>query len=362
MTADAVGGVWRYSLDLTEALVAHGAEVLLATMGPRPSEEQRRQVAAIANVSLAESDYLLEWMPHPWTDIETAGTWLLDLAQDFGADMIHLNGYAHAALPWRRPVMVVAHSCVFSWWRAVHRCAPGAEWDEYHHRVLTGLTAADVVVAPSEAMARSVSREYGLALEAVRVIHNFSNTETSQRLQKQPFFLAAGRVWDQAKNIALLEQVAPRVKWELRVSGDGYRAENTTAAVPSIRFLGMLPYAELLQEMAVASVFVHPAFYEPFGLSVLEAARRRCCLVLADIPSLRELWCDAAVFVDPRDPDRLVEELNRLSSHPELRQDFADRAHSHALQYNSGIAVRQYQDVYRSLLTRGKPSSSEAAA
>ena len=35
-----------------------------------------------------------------------------------------LNAYVHAALPFGRPVLVVAHSCVTSWWRAVHETDP----------------------------------------------------------------------------------------------------------------------------------------------------------------------------------------------------------------------------------------------
>src|SRR5256885_706022 len=38
MTADAVGGVWTYALELARALVPHGLFTTLATMGPRPSE------------------------------------------------------------------------------------------------------------------------------------------------------------------------------------------------------------------------------------------------------------------------------------------------------------------------------------
>jgi len=362
MTADAVGGVWRYSIDLVEGLVAEGAEVLLATMGPPPSEEQKRQVAAIPNVTLAESDYALEWMPNPWADVDAAGKWLLSLAEDFAADMIHLNGYAHAVLPWRRPVVVVAHSCVFSWWRAVHRCAPGAEWDEYRRRVLEGLAAAGMVVAPSSAMARATATEYGLPSEKIRVVHNFSSSDTPQRATKETFFLAAGRVWDQAKNIAMLQQIAPRLNWEMRVSGSDRGPENSIAAVKSVRFLGMLPYAGLLEQMAHASVFVHPSLYEPFGLSVLEAARRNCCLVLSDIPSLRELWEGAAIFVDPRNPDRWISELNSLTNDPERRQALGERACSHAARYSGRVAISEYRQVYESALSSRHRPGNEAAA
>ena len=46
MTADTIGGVWTYAIDLCRALIPHGVEVTLATMGNLPSAEQRRQAAA----------------------------------------------------------------------------------------------------------------------------------------------------------------------------------------------------------------------------------------------------------------------------------------------------------------------------
>jgi glycogen synthase len=48
MTADAVGGVWRYALDLARELGADGGEVLLATMGPAPDADQVAEAARMA--------------------------------------------------------------------------------------------------------------------------------------------------------------------------------------------------------------------------------------------------------------------------------------------------------------------------
>src|SRR5690348_5312257 len=120
MTADAVGGVWRYCTDLAAELSGHGVQIMLATMGPRPSAEQRDEVSVLPGVTLAESDYALEWMKDPWRDVDAAAEWLLELERQFQPDIIHLNGFAHARVQWNRPVIVVAHSCVYSWWRAVY--------------------------------------------------------------------------------------------------------------------------------------------------------------------------------------------------------------------------------------------------
>src|SRR5690348_12181674 len=108
MTADAVGGVWSYALELARALAPSGVELVLATMGPLPSAAQREEAARCRNLRLETSEYRLEWMQDPWSDVERAGDWLLALARREQPDLVHLNGYVHAALPWQMPVCVVA--------------------------------------------------------------------------------------------------------------------------------------------------------------------------------------------------------------------------------------------------------------
>src|SRR5579883_1733725 len=85
LTTDAVGGVWRYTVDLVRGLARQGLSVLVASLGPRPSAGQRRQIMKISGADLRESEFALEWMPNPWRDVEAAGEWLLELAQEFRA-------------------------------------------------------------------------------------------------------------------------------------------------------------------------------------------------------------------------------------------------------------------------------------
>ena len=362
MTADAVGGVWQYSADLAAALVERGTEILVATMGPRPSAAQKQQILTIPHVTLAESEFALEWMPAPWHDVERAGKWLLELASDFSPSVIHLNGYSHANLPWRKPVIVTAHSCVYSWWRAVHGSSPGQDWAEYKRRVVAGLAASKLVTAPSTYMATALQQEYGVPGKKIHVIHNFSRAVRSARNAKQPFLLAAGRTWDTAKNFALIKQIAPKLDYVIRIAGPGPRPEGWAATRKSARFLGSLSQSQLLEQMEQASIFLHPALYEPFGLAILEAAWRRCCLVLSDIPSLRELWANAAVFIDPHNPEQWAIELNKLMADRGTREAFSQRAYSRAKKYRVDGAVDKYWSLYRSLVSSNRPVKKDAAA
>ena len=113
--------------------------------------------------------------------------------------------------------------------------------------------------------------------------------------------------------------------------------------------LGELPRRELLALMARAGIYVAPAVYEPFGLAVLEAAGAGCALVLSDLPSFRELWSDAALFVDPRDENQLRATLQRLCADFELRRWLQQAAQRRAGRYSLEQMGEAYSDVYATL-------------
>jgi glycosyltransferase involved in cell wall biosynthesis len=328
MTTDAVGGVWRYSADLAQELAARGVEVKIASLGPAPSAKQQQEIGRLVSAR----EYALEWMPEPWADVDRSIAWLEELAREFAPDVVHLNGYAYADAEYGAPKIVVAHSCVRSWWRAVHGSEPPAtEWSEYERRVSAGLRAANAIVAPTRFMADAMAAEYGIPREQIRVIYNFSRKEPAGAGEKQELLLAAGRMWDQAKNLALLEAIRPKLDWPLLIAE------------------GQLAREELDEAMARASIFIHPALYEPFGLAVLEAARARCALVLADIPSLRELWEGAAVFCDPRDEKAWLAMLDCVMRHEGRRKSLSEAAAVRAEQFRAGAAVQEYLKVYSAL-------------
>ena len=353
MTADTVGGVWTYALELTRALESHGVEVMLATMGPRPSSAQREQALNIPNLTVFKSDYKLEWMPDCWTDVKRAGDWLLHLENRLQPDLIHLNGYAHAKLPWTKPTLVVGHSCVFSWWQAVRGDTPPPEWQRYKDEVTSGLHAAELVVTPSAAMLRSLNTHYGRIRKA-RVISNGREPKEFKPERKERFILSAGRLWDDAKNIKQLAAIAPELPWPVFIAGDfqhPQQQKQNDSIAAHCQWLGSLPESKLRTWFAVAPIYALPASYEPFGYTPLEAALSRCALVLGDIQSLREIWRDAAVFVDPNDSQALKTALQQLINNRQYRCDMAQRARVRALRFTSERMAKSYVGVYSELLT-----------
>lgn len=352
LTTDTVGGVWTYALELSHALAPHDVRIALATMGGPLSPSQRSDVSRLSNVDVFESEYRIEWMRDPWDDVRRAGDWLLEIGRDFSPDLVHLNGYAHGALPWHAPTVVVAHSCVLSWWRAVKReDAPGS-WDRYREEVTRGLRAADVVVAPSRAMLDAACAHYGPFHDA-RVIYNGRTPGPfAVPTPKEPFILTAGRLWDEAKNVGTLAAVAPRLAWPVYVAGEDKHPEGGRAEMCNLRMLGKMGLDDLAPWFRRASVYALPARYEPFGLTVLEAALAGCALVLGDIPSLREIWGDAAVFVAPGDRGALACAMNELTRDEAARNTLGARARARATQYSSARMAREYLSLYRERISK----------
>lgn len=345
MTADTVGGVWTYAVDLAGVFARRGIEVVLATMGDPMSEDQLDQVDALG-IRAHEGSFKLEWMPDAWADVDLAGRWLLELAARERVDLVHLNGFAHAALDWPVPAVVVAHSCVVSWWRAVYGCDPPPEWDEYRRRVTAGLAAADLVVAPTAAMLRVLEDAY-LPLPAARVIHNARAPRRSRRLPRGPLVLSAGRLWDEAKNLAALDRAAASIPWPVAVAGAWRHPDGRAVRARRLELLGALSPAELADWMARASIYAAPARYEPFGLAALEAALAGCALVLGDIPSLREVWDDAALYVPPDDHAALAHAIRSLIADPAARSQAAAAARARALTYDIERTADGYLAAYR---------------
>lgn len=345
MTADAVGGVWTYALDLAQSLGQRGTEVVLATMGP-PLDREQRAAADRLGLCVHESHHRLEWMPGAWSDVDRAAEWLLSLRALEEPDLVHLNGYCHADLPWGAPVVLVGHSCVWSWWRAVQGGDPPPAWDEYRRRVAAGLAAAHRVVAPTAAMLHALEAAYG-SLAHGRVVHNgrYAPAEPPPA-RKQALVFSAGRLWDEAKNLAALDRAAERLSWPVAVAGEARHPDGGAHKPRHLAALGRLSAEDVARWMARAAIYAAPALYEPFGLGALEAAQAGCALVLGDISSLREVWGDAALYAPPDDDAALAGVIERLIADETLRADLARAARARACRFEPGRMAEQYLEVY----------------
>jgi glycosyltransferase involved in cell wall biosynthesis len=268
------------------------------------------------------------------------------------ADIVQLNapGFA-AATSFDQPVVAVAHSCVGTWWQAVRggRIDPDLAWRAELTRA--GLTNADRVVAPSGAFAAMLQQCYDLVAPPV-VVRNGRRTLRCSASDRQDFAFTAGRLWDQGKNVGVLDWAAARLELPLRMAGPTHGPNGTAIALRHAQALGALSEAEIAEQLAHRPVFVSSALYEPFGLAVLEAAQAGCALVLSDIPTFRELWDGAARFVYPHDGGGFARAIEEIAADPSLRERLGTAARERAGDYTVASMAAGMAAIYTGLLTR----------
>jgi glycosyltransferase involved in cell wall biosynthesis len=364
VTADAVGGVWQYSVDLARGLSRLGIDTILAVMGPPPSETQIRDALAVPGLELIDTGLALDWLAQDGSTLRQAADGIAALARRTGVDLVQLNAPALAAeAEFPVPVVAVHHSCVATWWEAVHESPLPDDFAWRTALVRAGLHAADAVVAPTNAFAEAVRRRYDLA-EAPRTVHNGRSPLDVSGTAQHDFVLTAGRLWDEGKNLATLDAAAGRLGVPVRAAGPLKGPNGAEVMFDNIDCLGALGEAELTRWLSARPVFVSAALYEPFGLAVLEAAAAGCPLILSDIPTFRELWDGVAVFVEPRDERGFSDAISELVGDDFERAVLGRAASQRAQRYTPDAMASQMASLYRGLLpaVRGPVLAARAAA
>jgi glycosyltransferase involved in cell wall biosynthesis len=332
MTTDGVGGIWTYALSLAQGLEANGTTVTLAVLGPPLSADQRTQAAGL---QIIETGLPLEWTATDPTEVLHAGTALRALANKSRADLIHLNNPAYAAAAgFGVPLVMACHSCVATWWDTVRggTLPPDLMWRR--DMVAQAYARADILLAPSAAFADHTSRLYALPSPPMVVPNGMPTPDLPQPTREADFVFTAGRLWDEGKNIAVLEQVAPQINLPILAAGPLTGPNGAAIHLSAVNATGRLSALEIAGLLAAKPIFVSPARYEPFGLAVLEAAQAGCALVLSDQPGFVELWDDAAFYAAPDDSKAIAAAVNRLAEDHALRRSQGEAAQSRATRYS----------------------------
>lgn len=207
------------------------------------------------------------------------------------------------------------------------------------------------MIAPTHSMLDAISRNYGLSVPK-KVVPNGRSRSQYSSSRKQDFILTAGRLWDEAKGLQLLDRVAPQLKWPIYAAGESRHPSGLHQPLHNLHMLGYLGGHKLAEYLSAASIYVSPALYEPFGLTVLEAALSGCALVLSDIPSFRENWSGAALLIPPNDQDEWCATLNNLADDRESRSALTRQAQNRAAELQPEEIGSRYFATYCEVLSR----------
>jgi len=120
----------------------------------------------------------------------------------------------------------------------------------------------------------------------------------------------------------------------------GWKTEALRRDVAAAQAEGWLHQLGYLEEAQLAALYRHallvalPSIYEGFGLPVVEAMSVGVPLVLSDIPVLREVGGDAAVYVPPQQPAAWADAIEELLGDGELRAELARRGRDRSRRFS----------------------------
>jgi glycosyltransferase involved in cell wall biosynthesis len=356
MTADAVGGVWQYALDAAEGMRAHGVETILAVVGPAPSQDQMDK-AKVAGVEVIETGLPLDWTADNPAEVTEAGRAVARLAAKMRPDIVHINSPALLAdAEFACPVVAVCHSCVATWWESVRGGSLPEEFVWRTELVRRGYHTANKLLAPTAAFANDTTRVYNLAV-APTVVRNGRQAFRVRASKRHDLFaFTAGRLWDDGKNFAAIDRAASHLALPILAAGPLKGPNGAEISFHHVTVLGRLSDDQVAAYLSARPIFVSAAKYEPFGLAVLEAAQAGCALVLSDIATLRELWDDVAVFVNPDDDEAIARSIDHLAVDESARRAMGEAARKRAATYSLEAMSMSILSAYRFLL----PSKSNS--
>ena len=169
-----------------------------------------------------------------------------------------------------------------------------------------------------------------------------------------PIALTSGRLWDEGKNVRVLDAAARMCRSPVYAAGPAHGpSSGDRIELSAVRGLGALSAEALDRWLGRARVYVSSALYEPFGLGVLEAAQAGCALVLSDIATFRELWDGAAVFVDPRSPEAFAGHIDALMENTAQADRLGAMARTRAATYSAAAMAGEMLGLYRTAAARG---------
>jgi glycosyltransferase involved in cell wall biosynthesis len=99
-----------------------------------------------------------------------------------------------------------------------------------------------------------------------------------------------------------------------------------------------------------ATLFVYPSHYEGFGIPPLEAMSLGCPVILSDIPVFREVFGEAAHYVDPLDTKSICDGIVRVLSDEPYRMELIRRGHERSKLYRWERSAEKLASIIKSIV------------
>jgi glycosyltransferase involved in cell wall biosynthesis len=118
----------------------------------------------------------------------------------------------------------------------------------------------------------------------------------------------------------------------------------------NIIFTGFVSDAELSFLYKNADLFVYPSLYEGFGIPPLEAMKNNCAVILSNIPSLKEVYDDAALYINPNDISDLKNSILKFINNPILKDEFIKKGYNRTKLFTWEISGEKLYNILKEII------------
>jgi len=211
------------------------------------------------------------------------------------------------------------------------------------------------LIAVSGATRADLEAFYGLPPARIAVVHHGVGPEffALDRQRVEPFVLCVSTLHPHKNLDRLIRAYASRERdWSLTIVGlRGFFASALEHLIEelgvksSVRLTGWIPREALMDLYGRALAFVYPSSFEGFGMPVLEAMAAGIPVACSDIPPLREVAGETALFFDPSSEDQIAAALDRIAGDATLRAKFASQGRARARAFTWERCARETRDA-----------------
>lgn len=125
---------------------------------------------------------------------------------------------------------------------------------------------------------------------------------------------------------------------------------NALQSQQGIHYLQNISNNDLARFYSNALLFIFPSFFEGFGLPVLEAMSCGCPVITSNTTSLKEVAADAALTVNPDEPEDIFSALTAMLENESLRSSMAVKGIDRSAQFCWNVTAAKTMDAYRHAL------------
>jgi glycosyltransferase involved in cell wall biosynthesis len=348
-------GIGEYTLRLTQALSAAFPDDRFTLL---QDWRDRQALLCAPNINVARylvpSHHRFEQRLLPWA------------VDRLNVDVFHSPDFI-PPLVGRTPSVITIHDLAF----ILYPHFMTKDGARYYAQIDRAVRRASQIIAVSESTKRDLVQLLGTPEDKINVIyeaadplfHPVDRTSALRHVQAlydlpSEFILFVSTI-EPRKNLGGLLRAYRRLRDDYKLfpglalagspgwlSDDVYRQVNELGLTNDCHFLGHVSNHDLVQLYNAAQCLVHPAFYEGFGLTPLEAMACGTPVVVSNISSLPEVVGDAALLVDPKHDEEITVALWRVLTDSALRAELRKKGLQRAAAFSWERAARQTMAVY----------------